>query len=132
MLVKFGNKIVQPRFQMTDNKEVMLCEDYEFFYNGKSFIIKSGFTFDGATIPRFLWSILGICPFGWVLPAALKHDYIYVLEGKLDPETNIPRKWVDIEFVKDILELKLINNNFIGLYKFILRIAGLYYWFELY
>ena len=132
MLVKNGNEIVQPRFHLVNKKEIELCDDYEFFYDGKLFIINSGFKFDGATIPRFLWSILGICPFGWVLPAALKHDYIYVLEGKVDAETIIPRKWVDEEFVRDILDLKLINTNFSRLYKLILRIAGLYYWKEIY
>lgn len=48
-------------------------------YVGKNFdiVIKKGFEFDGASIPRFLWSIYG-CPIGgsYSLPAML-HDLLY-------------------------------------------------------
>lgn len=141
MLVRDGNLIVQPTFQMVEHERkkkrkwinrVKLCGDYFFYYNGHLITIESDFKFDGATIPRFLWGILGICPFGWVLPAALKHDYIYVNEGKLINGIVISREWCDTEFINDLLELELINKNFVPIYRFALRIGGLYYWKEIY
>lgn len=54
-----------------------LLDDLE--YENKDFIftIKKGFVFDGASIPRVLWSSVG-CPFGglYTKPACL-HDVLY-------------------------------------------------------
>jgi len=51
----------------------------ELIYENKDFIfiIKKGFTFDGASIPRILWTTIG-CPFGasYTKPACL-HDALY-------------------------------------------------------
>lgn len=132
MLTKTGNVITQPIFRMVDQKNVELMEDYDFYYDGQLITIKSGFIFDGATMFRSLWSILGICPFGWVLPAALKHDYIYIFEGKIPNGPTISRKWADKQFVDDLLELRLINIYFVWLYKITLKFAGLYFWREYY
>lgn len=107
-------------------------KSYIFRLNGVTYIIPKGFVWDGATIPRVLWGITGIDPFGWVNAASLIHDYIYKDEGKMTNGTYISRKEADELFVKMILELKLINNNFTWLYKQILRIAGLYFWNQKY
>ena len=49
-------------------------------FSGKWLLIKAGFIFDGASIPRWLWSIVGE-PFdpNW-LAAALCHDALYAAE----------------------------------------------------
>ena len=49
-------------------------------YSGKWLLIKAGFIFDGASIPQWLWSIIGE-PFdpNWVA-AALCHDALYAAE----------------------------------------------------
>ena len=107
-------------------------KSYTFRYNNTIYMIPKGFVWDGATIPRTLWTITGIDPFGWVNAASLIHDYIYIAEGKMPDGAYISRKEADELFVKMLLELKLINTNFVGLYKQILRIAGLYFWTEKY
>jgi len=44
-----------------------------------------GFEHDGASVPRFLWSILGLTPAGLVSAAALAHDCLYRHGGRLPP-----------------------------------------------
>jgi len=44
---------------------------------------KRGFVFDGASIPRPAWSILGLTPHGDMDAASLPHDDIYQHQGKL-------------------------------------------------
>jgi len=39
-------------------------------------VVPKGFESDGASIPRFAWSIVGH-PFSGYLPAAVVHDYLY-------------------------------------------------------
>ena len=45
--------------------------------------IPEGYIFDGASVPRWLWSISGIRPDGKQRTAALIHDWIYVHKGLL-------------------------------------------------
>jgi hypothetical protein len=45
--------------------------------------IPNGFVYDGASVPRFLWSIFDIYPDGIHRPASLIHDYIYKRKGCL-------------------------------------------------
>ena len=53
-----------------------LGADYTFEVDGKTFVIKAGFTFDGASVPRFFWRI--VTPFSpYVIRAALLHDWLY-------------------------------------------------------
>lgn len=54
-----------------------LIYSYEVRKLGYRIIIPKDFVFDGASIPRFLWSIIG-CPFSpRFRAAALVHDYLY-------------------------------------------------------
>lgn len=117
--------IYQPLVRMVNRDTIRLEEDYSFEMKGKIITIPKGFEYDGASVPRALWSITGICPFGWVLPAALIHDFTYVNEGNLGQGIIITREESDKFFVNSIYkDLKLINKNFISLYKFILRKFG--------
>lgn len=45
--------------------------------------IDKGYIFDGASIPRLLWSILGLEPHGVMDGPALFHDYVYQNQGKI-------------------------------------------------
>jgi len=45
--------------------------------------IPQGFEFDGASVPRILWTITGLTPHGELEPAALVHDYLYRYGGVL-------------------------------------------------
>lgn len=122
----------QPITLMIKKNKIMLMTDYYFKYEDKVVRIPKGFIWDGATIPRFLWSILGVTPFGWANPASLKHDWIYYLEGKMPEGIYICRRWADEEFVRDLRNLRLIKSHFKQVYLQSLKIGGLYFWKEFY
>jgi hypothetical protein len=46
--------------------------------------IKAGFQYDGASVPRIVWTLIGFLPDGIHRPAALIHDWLYV--GDLLPD----------------------------------------------
>ncbi len=45
--------------------------------------VPEGFLYDGASVPRLVWSLSGITPDGLIRAAALVHDFIYRHEGRL-------------------------------------------------
>ena len=54
-------------------------------------VVKAGFECDGASVPRWLWSLSGITPNGLIIAAALIHDAIYSVKGKL----NKFNRWIE-------------------------------------
>jgi hypothetical protein len=46
-------------------------------------VVPAGYLFDGASIPRFFWTMLGLAPHGDMDGPALAHDIIYQYQGKL-------------------------------------------------
>jgi len=86
---------------LSDNGYYQLRGTYSYCWekdkNKYKIIIPSGFTYDGTSVPRFLWSIIGIYPDGIHRPASLIHDYIYHNKG-LTPYgveyTYSNEKWV--------------------------------------
>lgn len=72
-----------------------LVEDYEidltpYGYHSR-LLIPKGFIYDGASVPRWWWSISGLSRDGIHRAAALVHDYIYELKGDV-PATPMPLK----------------------------------------
>lgn len=72
-----------------DNQPVLLPEyktdlwrlgnDWYFYIDGKTFWVPTGYTYDGASIPRPVWSIIG-SPFEpRYMAAALAHDWLYLM-----------------------------------------------------
>lgn len=65
----------------------VLDEDYSYTFQRKdevhTIIVRHGFKYDGASVPRWLWSITGILPDGIIRPAALIHDAVYHYKGRL-------------------------------------------------
>ena len=45
--------------------------------------IPEGFVYDGATVPRWLWTLIGMTPDGLHRAAALMHDWMYAHRGFL-------------------------------------------------
>lgn len=43
--------------------------------------IKAGFNYDGASVPRVVWTLVGFLPDGVHRPAALVHDWLYTHRG---------------------------------------------------
>jgi hypothetical protein len=72
-----------------------LIDDWsiEFRMDGKLYrlTITSGFLFDGASIPRLLWTFLGLAPHGIMDGPALPHDGGYEVQGvwTLDVDGNL-------------------------------------------
>lgn len=70
-----------------------IVEDYYYHYlkNGVLFRLKipSGFTYDGASVPRWLWSFSNLTPDGDVRAAAALHDHIYEYDGTLPFGTHV-------------------------------------------
>lgn len=66
---------------------------------GWAVLINDGFRFDGASIPRFFWRVIGHPFTGLTLPAALIHDALYATH-------LLPRVDADQMF----LQLMLTNN----------------------
>ncbi|WP_345778878.1 DUF1353 domain-containing protein [Vibrio tubiashii] len=52
-----------------------LAEDWRCCYQGRVFVIPSGFVFDGASFPRGLWG--GLSPTGLLLVPGIVHDFAY-------------------------------------------------------
>jgi len=66
----------------TKTDEVELLEDFGFFSlrTGKLYIAKVGFIFDGASIPKWAWSLIGHPLSSFYIRSALIHDLLYVAE----------------------------------------------------
>lgn len=74
----------QPDIRPTGPGEYTLYTEYR--YDKKTvpyrmLWIPAGFKYDGASVPRFLWSVSGIRPDGLIRAAALIHDFIYRYAG---------------------------------------------------
>ena len=59
-----------------------LTKDWKYNIDGKEYIIPAGFTFDGASIPKFLRTFFS--PVGVLLIGGLVHDYAYKYKTLLE------------------------------------------------
>ena len=53
----------------------VIIKDFKYTLNGTEYVIPKGFTFDGASIPKFLRTFFS--PVGVLLIGGLVHDYMY-------------------------------------------------------
>ena len=65
-----------------------ITKDWHYTIDGKDYVIPAGFTFDGASIPKFLRTFFS--PVGVLLVGGLVHDYAYKYKSLLlrDPKKN--------------------------------------------
>lgn len=106
-----------------------IAEDFHFKLKGESYVIPAGFTFDGASVPKFLASWLS--PTGVLLMGGLIHDYAYKYETlkRKDGSTmgTLSQKQADVIF-RDIN----IEQNGFHLLNYLaywaLRIGGFVAW----
>jgi len=83
----------------------VLYEEYTYLRPEWNVTIPEGFVWDGASVPRFLWSISGIRPDGRIRAAALVHDYLYRYGGKVPSCSRVfTRKEADRLFYEMIRE----------------------------
>jgi hypothetical protein len=77
----------QPLIIPVSEREYELVEDYAYvwYIRGlrREIMACKGFRHDGASVPRLLWTLIGLRPDGLVRAAALLHDYLYRHGGVL-------------------------------------------------
>ena len=96
--------IPQPLNIPLSKKYYKLVEDYGYrwTHDGSAYRIQvpAGFIYDGASVPRLLWSVFGLRPDGLIRAAALVHDWIYRFAGQL-PRGRFQRQvdgaWADVD-----------------------------------
>lgn len=67
----------QPVSRPLDDTRDELVSDYFVAHGGFYVYVKAGFVFDGASIPRFFWRVVGHPFQGLARPASLIHDALY-------------------------------------------------------
>jgi len=84
-------KLSQPNITPISDDMYRLEEDYVYSWEDDGIshriTIKKGFEYDGASVPRFAWSLFGVRPDGLIRAAALVHDFIYRHVGEMPPKT---------------------------------------------
>ena len=75
--------VISAKEKSPDNLRLNSPYKFTFKFKGKTYdaVIPKGFLFDGASIPRWAWSLLNAQQRGLHDPAALVHDYMYVKRG---------------------------------------------------
>lgn len=73
----------------------VLDGEYSYFWEAEGnkwrINVVRGFMYDGASVPRFIWTLLGILPDGVHRSAALIHDWLYRYQGL--PPFGSFQKW---------------------------------------
>ena len=90
------------------------------------------FEWDGATIPRFMWSIIGYYPGGQMTAPSLWHDLIYVNKGFIyngvtGEKEYISRKHCDELFYHHMICSGISPKKAKSMYQAI-RFFGRFYW----
>jgi hypothetical protein len=107
-----------------------IIKDFYYTINGEKYVIPAGFTFDGASVPKFLASFLS--PVGVLLIGGLVHDYGYKYKTLLKADKKSTcgdkdQKWMDETF-RDI-NIKVNGFGFLNyLAYWALRIGGFVAW----
>ena len=105
-------------------------KDFYYTINAEKYVIPAGFTFDGASVPKFLASFLS--PVGVLLIGGLVHDYGYKYKTLLKADKKSTcgdkdQKWMDETF-RDI-NIKVNGFGFLNyLAYWALRIGGFVAW----
>tara|TARA_B100000780_G_scaffold224786_1_gene163892 strand:+ start:774 stop:1238 length:465 start_codon:yes stop_codon:yes gene_type:complete len=106
-----------------------IAEDWNYELHGVKCVIPAGFTFDGASIPKFFWKYLS--PTGVLLMPGLVHDWVYKTrsvkraDGR-DAEMLDQKKCDELfrDLAIEINGFKVINN----IAYYILRVFGRFAW----
>lgn len=107
-----------------------IMKDFHYTINGEKYVIPAGFTFDGASVPKFLASFLS--PVGVLLIGGLVHDYGYKYKTLLKADKKSTcgekdQKWMDETF-RDI-NIHVNGFHFLNyLAYWALRIGGFVAW----
>ncbi|MEW8494247.1 MAG: DUF1353 domain-containing protein [Candidatus Thiodiazotropha taylori] len=83
-------------------KYTLLNEYWQITPDGKKLVVPAGYITDGASIPRFAWSIVGGPMSRPYIYAALPHDFRYEVHGHVETIDYIQDEQPD--FIERILE----------------------------
>lgn len=99
--------VIKP-FKYADGTDgYWLMEDFKIRIKDKIFIVKKGFDFDGASIPKWLWGVIGSPVDTTKLVAALLHDVIYASNILKQKEADA----LFLEVLEAFDEKWVIRNN---------------------
>jgi hypothetical protein len=107
-----NNKVVISTFYPLNKKAhfILLTDIHVILSDGEIINIEKGFTFDGSSVPRFLW--WAFPPYGNFLFAAVLHDWFYVKRHRSNIiGTKQARKFADKEM---LIWSNLLNNSNFG------------------
>jgi hypothetical protein len=110
------------KFELLDKVET----EFSINDNNIKLEVEPPFIWDGATIPRLFWSIIGYYPTGIMLAASLWHDYIYINKGNV-ADTFISREDSDKLFLEHMLDSGVKEKSAKLMYN-IVRKFGWIYW----
>jgi hypothetical protein len=111
----------------------VLTQEYrfKFLHKGKIklVVIPKGFEWDGASVPRVAWSLLGFYPGGIMLAPSLPHDWGYIKKGRLTDkftgDFTMTRKELDDLFLAHMLEVGMPPKKAKRAYFFVRLLGGL-------
>ena len=95
---------------ITGSRHWTIAKDFHYSLNGTDFKIPKGFTFDGASIPKFLHTWLS--PTGVLLMGGLIHDYAYKYETLLKKNGNTLGKMTQKEADVIFRDINIEQNGF--------------------
>lgn len=117
------------KFMLTEAKATTRWRNNEKEYR---LVAPSNFEWDGATIPRWAWSIIGYYPGGQMTAPSLWHDLIYVQKGHIFNSVTgeneyISRKHCDELFYHHMIRSGISEKKAKAMYQAI-RFFGRFYW----
>lgn len=136
IVLKYFSK--QTVYEPLNEKQYILIESMstQFLLSGEFYKIlaRKGFIWDGATIPRFLWSLIGYHPAGLMLAPSLWHDLIYVNKGVVYNYISLKKEFIsrldcDRLFLSHMIRMGVEEKKALKMYK-VIRIFGRFYWFD--
>lgn len=80
--------LLYPKTRQVGPRLWRIKEDFIGLWSKRLIVLKTGFEFDGASIPRLFWSVVGSPMSGRYTAAAAVHDGLYAvhLTGRLDAD----------------------------------------------
>ena len=108
----------------------VILKDFKYTLNGTEYVIPKGFTFDGASIPKFLRTFFS--PVGVLLMGGLVHDYMYKYAACKPADKKGKLLLVDQKRADEIFRDININVNGFYLMNYLaywsLRVGGFVAW----
>lgn len=121
--------IEQPLLVPIHKRKYQLVEDYYFRWSSEKgnhvIVIPAGFQTDGASIPRPLWSLVGMYPDGMIRAAAVVHDFLYQYGGHIPMEYHQLSKH---KFVWNSCRLVITRKQADQLFRHIMELSGIKSW----